>query len=200
MLGKTHMAVGIAATLTITKPQTIPEIILAAGTGAVGALISDIDIETSESHKNANKITLLAVASLCMVCFLDFYHNAGIIRQILTSRNLLRVTLGALVFIATCTFGKEQPHRSFMHSFLALGILSFAVGMITPVLVPYFAVGFLSHLAMDILNKKKVRLFFPLKGGFCLGFFHAQGFMNSALFVVGCVVSIVETAVLGFFR
>ena len=56
MLGKTHMAVGVAATLALTNPTTITELVLGSGIGALGAVISDIDVGTSESHKEADKI------------------------------------------------------------------------------------------------------------------------------------------------
>ena len=52
MLGKTHMAVGIAATLAITQPSGVSELVLAVGAGSLGALISDIDVGTSNSHRS----------------------------------------------------------------------------------------------------------------------------------------------------
>ena len=59
MLGKTHMAVGIAATLAILPPQNMRQLILEAGAGAVGALISDIDVGTSGSHQDSDKLCFL---------------------------------------------------------------------------------------------------------------------------------------------
>ena len=35
MLGKTHMAVGIAATLAITQPSGVSELVLAVGAGSL---------------------------------------------------------------------------------------------------------------------------------------------------------------------
>ena len=59
MLGKTHMAVGVAAGLVVMHPQNIQELIVGTGTLAVGSVISDIDIGTSDSHKEADKIIAL---------------------------------------------------------------------------------------------------------------------------------------------
>ena len=56
MLGKTHMAVGTAAGLLIMQPQNITELILGTGAAMIGSVISDIDIGTSDSHKEADKI------------------------------------------------------------------------------------------------------------------------------------------------
>ena len=200
MLGKTHMAVGIAATLAITQPSGISELLLAVGAGSLGALISDIDVGTSNSHRDADKITALSVVVVLAVFALDYFCNAQIIERIIGSSGYLRIIAGLLLFIGICAFGKEQPHRSFMHSFLALILLSFALGLIWENAVIYFAVGFLSHLATDIFNKKKVRLLYPLKGGVSLGLFHAYGLANDIFFAVGSIVAIIEVIICIFFR
>lgn len=200
MLGKTHMAVGIATTLAITQPSGISELVLAVGAGSLGALISDIDVGTSNSHRDADKITALSVVVVLAVFALDYFCNTQIIERIIGSSGYLRIIAGLLLFIGICAFGKEQPHRSFMHSFLALILLSFALGLIWEKAVIYFAVGFLSHLATDIFNKKKVRLLYPLKGGVSLGLFHAYGLANDIFFAVGSIIAVIEVIICVFFR
>lgn len=200
MLGKTHMAVGIAATLAITQPSGVSELVLAVGAGSLGALISDIDVGTSNSHRDADKITALSVVVVLAVFAMDYFCNTQIIERIIGSSGYLRIIAGLLMFIGICAFGKEQPHRSFMHSFLALILLSFALGLIWEKAVIYFAVGFLSHLATDIFNKKKVRLLYPLKGGVSLGLFHAYGLANDIFFAVGSIIAVIEVIICVFFR
>lgn len=200
MLGKTHMAVGIAATLAITQPSGVSELVLAVGAGSLGALISDIDVGTSNSHRDADKITALSVVVVLAVFAMDYFCNTQIIERIIGSSGYLRIIAGLLLFIGICAFGKEQPHRSFMHSFLALILLSFALGLIWENAVIYFAVGFLSHLATDIFNKKKVRLLYPLKGGVSLGLFHAYGLANDIFFAVGSIIAVIEVIICVFFR
>lgn len=200
MLGKTHMAVGIAATLAITQPSGVSELVLAVGAGSLGALISDIDVGTSNSHRNADKITALSVVVVLAVFAMDYFCNTQIIERIIGSSGYLRIIAGLLLFIGICAFGKEQPHRSFMHSFLALILLSFALGLIWEKAVIYFAIGFLSHLATDIFNKKKVRLLYPMKGGVSLGLFHAYGLANDIFFAIGSIVAIIEVIICIFFR
>ena len=200
MLGKTHMAVGIAATLAITQPSGVSELVLAVGAGSLGALISDIDVGTSNSHRDADKITALSVVAELAVFAMDYFCNTQIIERIIGSSGYLRIIAGLLLFIGICAFGKEQPHRSFMHSFLALILLSFALGLIWEKAVIYFAVGFLSHLATDIFNKKKVRLLYPMKGGVSLGLFHAYGLANDIFFAIGSIVAIIEVIICIFFR
>ena len=60
MLGKTHMAVGVAASLLLLQPRTLPELILGAGAAAVGSVISDIDCGTSESSRRADQIIFVS--------------------------------------------------------------------------------------------------------------------------------------------
>lgn len=196
MLGKTHMMVGIAATLAVTRPDTVSGIVTAAGVGAVGSLISDIDVGTSSSHKDANKVILLTSIVAILVVIVDFAGHLGLIQKIMSNSGIARVITGCLIFIGTCAFGKEQPHRSFMHSLLALLILSFAVGLIYIPIVPYFVIGFLSHIATDVFNRRKVRLLYPLKGGVSLNLFRANGIANKLFFVAGCIVTTVELILL----
>lgn len=195
MLGKTHFAVGIAATVAVTQPKTVPDLILAVGAGSLGALISDIDVETSGSHKDLNKITMLSMIAVLGILSADHVFHTGIAERMISNSSFGRIVIGLLFLLSICAFGKEQPHRSFMHSFLAGILLCLAVGMIWEKAVPYFAVGFLSHLAIDLFNKKKVRLFYPMKAGISLGVFRSDGWMNSLLFVAASIVAAAEVFV-----
>ncbi|MCI9531241.1 MAG: metal-dependent hydrolase [Lachnospiraceae bacterium] len=190
MLGKTHMAVGIAATMAITMPKTIAEAGMAVGIGSVGALISDIDVESSGSCRRADRIILLVSATAAILLAMDYFWGMDFLQRVAGNGEAARVLMGVLLFVGTCVFGKGQPHRSFMHSFLALALLDAALALAFPAFVPYFTVGFLSHLAIDILNQKKVRLLYPWKQGFCLGWCHARGLADRLLCAAGYAMSI----------
>lgn len=192
MLGKTHLVVGIAATMAITQPDTFSELILSVGGGSLGALISDIDVGTSDSHRDADKITLLSIVVVLAVFLIDYFFGTEIVNRIISNSGYARILIGFLIFIVVCAFGKEQPHRSFMHSFLALALLSFAIGLIWEKAVIYFAIGFLSHLATDIFNKRKVKLLYPSKYGVALRLFSAKGLANKIFFIVGSITVFLE--------
>jgi inner membrane protein len=194
MLGKTHMAVGIATTLALTSQATLPELILAGGAGAVGAVISDIDVGTSESHKEANKIIAMVTITMIGIGLLDYHFQLGIWNKIKNNTTVYQLVIASLIFIAICMYGKEKPHRSFMHSFLALGLLSGVIAGIYLPAVKYFSIGFLSHLVLDMFNYKKVRLLYPMKKGVCFRLFHAQGMANEIAFITGVIVAVVEVA------
>ena len=192
MLGKTHMAVGIATTLAVLPPENTRQLLLEVGAGAVGALISDIDVGTSESHRDADKITYLTLGVIAAVIALDHFMNTGIVFRIRQSAGTMKLILGILMFVGICAYGKEQPHRSFMHSFLALFLLEISIGIIYPAFMWSFGVGCLADLASDIFNRRKVRLLYPIPGGFSLGLFSAKGAANSIFLWVACAVIVVE--------
>ena len=100
----------------------------------------------------------------------------------MANSNIARVIIGSLAFLVICAFGKEQPHRSFMHSFLALAMLSICVYIIFPDMTPYFMVGFMSHMFIDVFNRKREKFFWPVGKGFCLHWCSANGIVNKILF------------------
>ncbi len=199
MLGKTHMAVGIALALAVTRPQSLPEIILASGTGAFGALIPDIDIRPSKLYKYAYRVAVYAIPFLLLLVITDLITRSGVISRIISASSISGIVAGLLLFTIICAFGKEQPHRSFTHSFLALALLSLAVWMVCKELVPYFATGFLSHILADLFNKKKVQVLYPLSGGISFDMFSAGGMANDIFFAAGCIISVAEVISLSLF-
>ena len=182
MTGKTPAAVGLGPVPAVAQPSTVSGLVLAAGTGMLGALISDIDVGTSKSHKDADRITLIAVLLVAAEIALNYFCNFSIWEKIRNDKSVAPVAMGVIIFIAVCAFGKNQPHRSFMHSIMVMAILSGALSMVSVQLVPYFVVGFASHLVLDCFNRKRVRILYPLPGGIALDFCKAGGFVDSLLF------------------
>ncbi|WP_394273727.1 metal-dependent hydrolase [Butyricicoccus sp.] len=196
MLGKTHMAVGVAAGLAVMHPKNIQELIVGTGTLAVGSVISDIDIGTSDSYKDADKIIALAVFACVAVAAVEATMHLGIYQRLMRNSSLLRIVAGTAAFLLLCAFGKEQPHRSFMHSIPALVSLTGCVEIIFPLAAPYFAIGFISHLTLDLCNRRDERLLYPLKWGLSFGVCSSKGLVNRILFSAGSAVSAIVFAVL----
>lgn len=190
MLGKTHMAVGVAVGLAVMQPHTIQELIAGTGTLAVSSVISDIDIGTSDSHKDADKIIAMAGLTCVAVAAAEAVLDLGIYDRLMKNSSLMQIVAGSVAFLLLCAFGKEQPHRSFMHSIPALVLLTGCIWMIFPVAVPYFAIGFASHLVIDLLNHRDERLLYPLKWGLSFGVCSSKGVVNRMLFSGGFAVSV----------
>ena len=186
MLGRTHFFIGTAAALAVLQPQTVPALVAGAGAAAIGGLISDIDVGTSQAHRDADKIITATVAVAVLTILAEYKLNLGIYRRLTSDSSVLRLLTGTAAFLLICAYGKQQPHRSFMHSFAALALLTACVDIIYPDASAYFAVGFLSHLVLDF-STGTGKLFWPWKKGFCLGFCSARGLVNRALLGCGMV-------------
>ena len=190
MLGKTHMVVGMACGLAVMQPDSVPMLVAGTGAAALGALIPDIDVGTSQSHKDANIIVYMSIAVVALVALAERFLHLDIYNRLLAHKGLVNILIPSVLFIIICAFGKEQPHRSFMHSILALVLLTGCLWYLFPTLSVYFAIGFASHIITDLFNRKKVRLLYPLPGGVALGLFHAHGTANTVLFVIGSIATV----------
>jgi inner membrane protein len=191
MTGKTHLSVGIAATLLVTQPSTIKTLVLGIGLGAVGSAISDIDVSTSESHEELNKILILVLLVAVATGFIEYKWNIGLISSFRNNSNFMRLFIGIGAFLVICAFGKDRPHRSFMHSILAVVMLCGTIYSILPEAVPYFAIAMSSHIIIDTLNRRKVLILYPIPWGIGLGLCHAKGFVNNTIFRVASIVAVI---------
>lgn len=52
------------------------------------------------------------------------------------------------------------------------------------VTMPFF-IGMVSHLVLDLLNRRPLRLLYPLRGGWCLGLCWADGRVDRLLRTMG---------------
>lgn len=168
MLGRTHFFIGISAALAVMQPSSMPTLVAGAGAAAIGGMISDIDSGTSQAHREADKIMTAAIAVTAIVILADYKFHVGIYERLMRNSSIARLLTGAMAFIIICTYGSSQPHRSFMHSFLSLFMLTACIDVIYPDAAPYFAVAYASHLALDLLNYRRLRLIWPMKRGFSL--------------------------------
>lgn len=189
MTGKTHLAVGIGATLIAVQPRSISELSLCIGASAVGSIISDIDIKGSGSRKMLNKTLLILAVSLVILVLVELKWKFGIYSSLSTS--VVRMLTGFFIFIGICIYGKSRPHRTFMHSLLGFVLISVAANIIIPEASVYFAVGMLSHIIIDMLNYKKVNILYPAKFGVSLDVCKADGIVNKVLFYVGILLVLV---------
>lgn len=189
MLGRTHFFVGAATALIILRPETNSLLVPGMGAAAIGGVISDIDSGTSQAHQEADKIVMSSVLALAAVVLGEYHYHLGIYNRLINDSNIYRILLGFSVLIGLCIFGMRQPHRSFMHSFLALFLFTSCVEVIFPTVAPYFAIGFASHLVIDLLNKRGEKLLWPMKKSFSLKLCSSRGLINELLMTVGMMIS-----------
>mgnify|MGYP000945358721 FL=1 len=102
---------------------------------------------------------------------------------------LLMGTIMALL-VAVLACGRASGHRGFSHSLLGLVVAVAAVRLAYPPLVTYFAMGYVSHVLLDLLNKRPVRLFWPVGRGVSLGACKAGGVLDNVLCALGVLVAV----------
>ncbi len=190
MLGRTHFVVGIAAGLAVCHPGTLPALLAGIGVSALGGVLPDIDSGTSTAHKDADRIMAVCAVAAGFAVVSEAVFHVGLYSRLVENGAIARAVIAALVFLLVCFYGKEQPHRSFMHSIPALVVLAACILQIFPDAGQYFAAGFASHLLIDLLNRRRVRLFYPLGKGFCLNLCSSRGLVNRILFLAGIAGSV----------
>ncbi len=188
MLGKTHVAVGVAASLAIVHPDTMPGVITAVAGGAVGGWISDIDLSDGEAEGEAGGFILTAIVTgLCL--FVDYRVGGGICDFVISNWGI-KTLAGILLFIAGAAYGvMVSSHRSFTHSILSVVVFTGALILACEPLALPFCIGMISHLLLDLPNQKGMQLLFPIKKRFCLNLCPSNGRANSVLMGIGTIAA-----------
>ena len=109
MLGKTHMAVGVAASMLLFQPNTLPELIFGAGAAAIGSVISDIDCSSSESSRRADKIIFAAETIVIGIAAVEAHWHIGLYQKLMSNSSVSRIILACAAFLAICAYGKKTP-------------------------------------------------------------------------------------------
>lgn len=189
MMGMTHIFIGTASAMAVSSPHTVSGCFAAMIGGAAGGFISDIDMKASHNRSEAVRAGLIAAGIAILLMTIDCYLHTGICNYILEENAPISIT-GLCLFVGLCVFGAFQDHRGFTHSLLAMALFSLAVGIFyKPFLLP-FATGFLSHLVLDLLNRKPIKLLFPLDTGLCLKLCYANRLADRCLLAAGIVITI----------
>lgn len=188
MMSKTHLMIGMAAALAGMKNDNITGIsdcLIALAGGALGGAIPDIDILDNHKKHDAPLGESVAFGFLFVAAVIDILTHGGMCSNILNNKTLAAAGLAGLIVL--CIKGYHSGHRGFTHSLLSLILFSFSVGLIYKPLGFAFALGYISHLALDTLNKKEIKLFYPCKSGICFKLCGADGSVNRVLLILGFI-------------
>ena len=159
MMSKTHIAVAVAASLAVLLPTSAIGCLAAVAGGAVGGNLPDIDIRSNSHCRDALYGRIIAGAIAVSALAADCHHDGGVCAYVIGHFGATTVA-GAAALVALCAIGALSGHRTSSHSLLGLALFSTAVWAVCPALATPFAIGFASHLALDLLNKQKLQLFF----------------------------------------
>lgn len=195
MLGNTHIALGIASSLVLTQPKTVPEVIAAVAGGAIGGWIVDIDCKDQKLERETIYDTIISALFIGALIALDFAVGKGMCQYVFDNWGipLLGATLG---FIALLIVGQASAHRTFTHSLVGLALFTALLYIFCRPLAIPFLIGYVSHLCADLFNRRGMQLLFPLKWRVCLNLCHSNKTANKALFLIACVFDLVFGAYL----
>lgn len=160
MSGDTHEAVAFAAASFLLPSIPTEELPLTVAAIGLGAILPDVD----QTNQRTKKMVACAVAVVVTIMMAD-----------VTTTKML----GALALAIWVVIGYTRPHREMTHSLIMAMIPVGAVyAMVGKVAIP-FAVAMISHDLIDTLNKKPVKLLWPipLKVKFSVG--KADGWLNT---------------------
>lgn len=196
MQGKTHIAGAIALTTLVTQPKSVGELLLCVGVSAVGGAICDIDVDGSIGSKKLKQISGFGIVVLLVLVVALLTGKAEFSKVMARDNSIVRTCFGIAMMFLICWFGRKQPHRTFMHSALGVVLLSVASYLVFTEIWLYMALGMVSHIALDLLNKKRITLLYPLKKPkFALGICTADSAVNTVLFYAFSVLCVLEMVV-----
>lgn len=187
---KTHVMCANLVSLYLMKPDSISELLITCGCASLGGLVPDVDLKDSTSDKLFDRLMTSLITIIVMSFFVKYFFDIDLYCKI-KECSYINYLISACLFIVMAYLGSKSSHRSFTHSMLGLfvysAILSYGFGM--NVIIPYF-VSHLSHIVLDLFNKKGIALFYPSKYRFCLELCESNGKVNKFLFILFSVLII----------
>ncbi len=195
MLGKTHVSVGITTALLATCPSSVSGVIGAVAGGAIGGWICDIDVRESPEEEGGISGFIIMAVVVGLAMGTDYLLGNGICEYMVQSWTLYKL-LAAFGFVAGCFYGVSSSHRTFMHSLVGWVFFSLLVYVVCKPLMCPFAVGYMMHLLLDLLNKRGLQLFFPLNTRISLGVCSSDGQVNR---IVGGIAIFSSVILIVFF-
>lgn len=199
MMGKTHVAIGVLSSLAIFQPTTISQCTLAIAGGALGGVAADIDTVDNDYKHDVLIGQLLSFGIAGIMVLILFITNKSELYASL-SKDKISICIGIAAYLILMIKGYLSNHRTFTHSFLAMLLFTVAIGIINLNIVPFYLIGYLSHLFLDLLNKKDVPLLYPIKKGICFRLCYASKKANSFFMWLGTFGSIFMILFLALFK
>ena len=194
MQGKTHLVIGVALSLAVMRPSTMPALVGGAGIAALGSVISDIDAGQSGAGHDATKVVASIVIAGVLVLLADLYFHLGLYARFLRRGRETGFMLPLLLFILFAAIGMLTRHRSFMHSLPAMILFTACIWFMQRAMTPYFAIAYASHLLLDLTNRRGMRLFFPSRKLVSMKLFASNGWMDRILLTAGVIALVLVVA------
>lgn len=158
MTGKTHIAIGIAAGLTLSSELPVEQQLILIGSSVIGSLIPDLDHPNSKLNQklllfNNNFYRVIFYLFLSSICMFLYF----------STRSKFFGLLGIITFLIGLS-----NHRGFTHSVFGFLICATIVKIGAteyklPSVYSGFTIGYILHLVADFFTPQGIKLFYPLK-------------------------------------
>lgn len=158
MTGKTHMAIGIAAALTISSKQPVENQLILVLSSAIGSLIPDLDHPRSKLNQKLLFINNNFYRTLFYIAISGIFTGLYFV---------IKNKIFMLLALCSCLIGISR-HRSFTHSIVGFLLASSIVRMVSlkyglTLIYSGFVIGYGFHLIADLFTPKGIQLLYPLK-------------------------------------
>lgn len=190
MTGKTHMAVGVGAATIMLTSNDIKSILGGTALAVVGSLIVDIDTHKSEGFTFLKNLFGFIIILTILGLIVKMKFNINIFNYITQNKELTKMFPALVILLILIVLGSKAPHRSFTHSIIGFILFTIPIYMMIGELFKWFAIGYVAHILADILNKKEVKILYPIKKGIALHLCSADGNVDKFLFIgsVGIII------------
>lgn len=196
---KTHIVCANALALAFVRPDSPTSLLLCLGAATIGGTISDIDVSDKDHKGYIILYSIITVISILLLGILELVFHIGVNDWILQNSSYSRIIICFILSILLCFYGYLKPHRSFLHSFLGVGLLILiCYAGFGNVAIP-FSIGIISHLILDLFNKKGLWLFYPIKKKYSLKLCVYNGEVNFYLFNIFMIILLIELMLIGSF-
>lgn len=190
MRTRTHAVVSSALSLAILRPNNIEELVLTVAVSAIGGTICDIDATTKETKKKTT-IGIIGFVLLLLIGYYIDYKNSYNIFNLFINNNPYISIIGLILILIICFYGMDKPHRSFLHSILCFILLTSITYICFNNIYLPFIIGFISHILLDILNKREVKLLYPSNRGISLKKCSYNGKEDIIIFITSTIITII---------
>ena len=195
---KTHVMCANLVSICLMRPDSISSLLITCGAATLGGIVPDVDLKDSTSDKLFDRLMTSLITIVIMSVFIKYFFDIDLYCKIKECSDIFNYLISVCLFIVIAYFGSKSSHRSFTHSIFGLlvysGILFY--GFNTNIVLIYF-VSHLSHIILDLFNKKGIALFYPSKYRVCFKLCESNGKVNKFLFLLFSLSTVLVLILLG---
>lgn len=186
MTGKTHVAIGLVAGLSMSLGQSIENQLVIISASVIGSLAPDLDHPKAKLNQ---KLLLFRKEAYRTLFYISI--ALGFLYLYFISKNIILGLLAIMTF-----FLGISSHRGFTHSIVGFLVVSTIVKLIAekynlPSIYSGFALGYILHIFTDFLTIKGVKLFYPIKKNISSPIIiRTNGIIEQLIFILLCIYSV----------